>query len=276
MKEKRIITAALTGAMTPKAKCPAVPVTPEEIAEDAYRCYKAGAAMVHLHMRDENDQPSNDYALFEKTIRLIREKCDIICQPTSTGKIFDDYDVRLDYISKLNPEICSYDSSSLNWMSGNPPYIMAFPPSYVSKQNALMLRQNIKPEIEIFDIGDLGVIDYYTKKGELKPPFHFQLVMGVPGGIPATVENLVILKNRLPENCTWSATGISKNHLPIMYAAIALGGHVRVGMEDTNFYSKGIPATNELLVARAARVIREFDCEPATPDEAREILRIRK
>nr|WP_312577030.1 3-keto-5-aminohexanoate cleavage protein [Sedimentibacter sp.] len=276
MKNKRIITAALTGAMSPKAKNPEVPVTPEEIAEDAYKCYKAGAAIVHLHMRDENDEPSNDYNKFRETIDLIKKKCNIICQPTSTGKLFDDYDIRLDYISKLDPEICSYDPGSLNWMSGNPPYIMAFPPSYLTQLNGVLAKQNIKPEIEIFDTGMFGIIEHYKQLGELKPPFHFQFVLGVKGGMAATVENLVILKNLLPEGSTWSAFGISKANLPIMYAALALGGNVRVGLEDTNLYASGVRATNESLVLRAARLVREFNCEPATPDEAREILNITK
>ncbi|HVI39533.1 MAG TPA: 3-keto-5-aminohexanoate cleavage protein [Anaerovoracaceae bacterium] len=276
MLEKRIITVALTGAMSPKANNPEVPVTPEEIAEDAYKCYQAGAAIVHLHMRDEYDQPSNDLNKFEETIYLIKRKCNIICQPTSTGKLFEDYDVRLNYISKLNPEMCSYDPGSLNWMSGNPPYIMAFPPSYLSKLNKILLDQNIKPEIEIFDTGMIGIAEHYAEHGELKPPFHFQFVLGVKGGMAATVENLVILKNKLPEGSTWSAFGISKWNLPIMYATIALGGNVRVGLEDCSFYSKEVRASNEMLVSRAARVIREFNCEPATPDEARQILSINK
>lgn len=136
-----------------------------------------------------------------------------------------------------------------------------------------MIENNVKPEVEIFDAGMLYNALYYVKKGVLQEPVHYQFVLGAPGGIAATVENLVYLKGLLPEKCTWSAFGIGKGHLPILYTTLALGGHIRVGMEDNIYYSKGrLAKSNAEFVERAVRIIKEMNKEPATPDEAREIL----
>ncbi|SMC76461.1 3-keto-5-aminohexanoate cleavage protein [Papillibacter cinnamivorans] len=271
MADKRIITAALTGAMSPKKVNPNVPVTPEEIAEDAYKCWKAGAAMVHLHMRDENDKPTCDIAKFEETQHLIQKKCNIIINMTSTGD--SDDDKRMAHIIKLKPEFCSYDSGTFNWMA-NPPWVFYNTPEFLTKLNKVCLDYNIRPEIEIFNGGMISVAEYYIERGELKTPCHFQFVLGVKGGLAPTVENLVHLRNLLPPGSTWSAFGISAASMPMMYAILALGGHVRVGLEDSGFYTKGVMANNEMLVTRAARVIREMGAEVATPDEARKMLSI--
>ena len=131
------------------------------------------------------------------------------------------------------------------------------------------------PEIEIFDAGMIGSAKYYIKKGILRSPAWFQLVLGVLGGSDATIENMIFLQRMLPEDCMWSATGIGTGHLPILFGAVALGGHVRVGLEDNLYYSKGKLATNEMLVARAVRVAEEFGRIPATSAQAREMLGIK-
>lgn len=283
MSEKRIITAALTGAMSPKAVNPNVPVTPEEIAEDAYKCYKAGAAIVHLHMRDENDQACSDVELFRQSQRLIQEKCDVIINMTTTGSTIASasveeaaFDARIAPVIELEPEMCSYDAASFNWMSAQP-WAFQNPPAFLEKLNRACIEHNCKPEIEIFNPGMFGVIKWYTDRDLLPGPCHFQYVLGVQGGLPATPRSVFELeeyrKEMFPDS-TWSAFGISKGNLPCIFTALALGGGVRVGLEDTGFYSKGVMANNEMLVQRAARIIHEFGCEPATPDEARAMLHI--
>ncbi len=285
MSEKRIITAALTGAMSPKAVNPNVPVTPEEIAEDAYRCYQAGAAIVHLHMRDEHDNPCSDVELFRESQRLIQEKCDVIINMTTTGSIpanasvtEEAYDERIAPVIALEPEMCSYDAASFNWMSAKP-FTFQNPPAFLEKLNHACIEHNCKPEIEIFNPGMFGVIQWYTERGLLPEPCHFQYVLGVPGGLPATPRSVFELENYRQEmfpDSTWSAFGTSKGNLPCIFTALALGGGIRVGLEDTGFYAKGIMASNEMLVQRAARIVREFGCEPATPDEARAMLHLKK
>ena len=270
---KIIISAALTGAVTPKESNPNIPLTPEEIAEDAYRCYKAGAAIVHLHMRDDEGLGKMDVDKFRLTAKLIRDKCDIVINMTTSGDSRATDEERMAHIPVLKPEIASFDAGSFNWMPGG---VFINSPQFLGKLGKLMADNEVKPEIEIFDSGMLGVTSYYLKQGILKPPLHYQFVLGVLGGMDATVENLVYLVKKIPPDATWSALGIGKDHLPILYATIALGGHVRVGLEDNIYYAKGVPATNEQLVARAARLIVEAQKETASPDEAREILGIKK
>ncbi|MCI6012706.1 MAG: 3-keto-5-aminohexanoate cleavage protein [Firmicutes bacterium] len=276
--EKRIITAALTGNWGDKSTNPALPMTPEEIAEAAYACWKEGAAVVHIHMRDEKGHPTMRVDLFEKTIELIREKCDVIINMTSSGGHSLDGmasdETRMLPFRKLKPEMGSFDCGTLNWLHQT---IFENSPKFLEQLGHLMQEVGCKPELEIFDVGMVDTAKYYLKTGVLKAPCHFQLVMNAAGGMAGTVENLVYLKNQLPEGSTWSATGISRSHMPILLATLALGGHVRVGLEDNVYYSKGVLAeSNAQLVRRAASIIREAGYEVATPAEAREILGIRK
>jgi uncharacterized protein (DUF849 family) len=270
--EKVIITAALTGAVTPKDSNPNIPLTPAEIAEDAYKCWQAGAAIVHLHMRDENGCGTMDKERFKETVALIKSKCNVVCNLTSSGDIKATDDDRIVHISEIKPEIASFDAGTMNWTHNS---VFFNTPQFLEKLGTTMLKCNVKPEIEIFDAGMIYNSLYYLKKGVLKAPLHFQFVLGAAGGTMATVENLVYLKNLLPKDATWSAFGIGKAHLPIMYAAIALGGHIRVGLEDNIFYAKDRLASNAELVARAARIIKEANKEVATPDEARQILQLK-
>jgi Uncharacterized conserved protein len=273
--EKVIITAALTGAVTPKSINEHIPTTPEEIAEDAYRSYKAGAAVVHLHMRDENAIGTMDPERFRRTIELIRAKkdCDVIINCTSSGENNASDERRMAHMKTLaGIEMGSYDAGTFNWM---PSGIFENSPKFLEALGKTYLERGIKPEVEIFDSGMLTVADYFQKQGALPSPLHYQFCLGVLGGMPATVENLVYLTKKIPEGSTWSAFGVGKSHLPILYAAIALGGHVRVGLEDNVYFSRGVKADNSMLVKRAADAVRIFGKEPATPDEAREILGIK-
>ena len=274
LSNKVIITAALTGAMTPKEMNPNIPLTPEEIAEDAYACWKAGAAVVHLHMRDDKGHGTMDKEKFKKTIELIKAKpdCDVVINCTTSGDNKASYEERMAHLPYVKPEMASFDAGSFNWM---PFGIFDNAPQFLEPLGLTMKLNNVKPEFEIFDSGFMEIVKYYAKKEVLEAPYHYQFVLGVLGGMDATVKNLHFLYEMLPEGATWSAFGLGKNHLPIMYTTLALGGHIRVGLEDNVFYSKGKLATNVSLVERAARVIREFGKEPATPAEARAILSIK-
>ncbi|MGN0658106.1 MAG: 3-keto-5-aminohexanoate cleavage protein [Emergencia sp.] len=278
MKDKVIITAALTGGATPKELNENLPMTPEEIAEDAYRCWKAGAAVVHLHMRNEDGSGSADPEKFRRTIELIRshEDCDVIINCTNIAHLGPDLTTE----QRLAPfrevpgiEMGSFDAGTINWGCSAS---FSNPPALLDDLSRLYQEKGIVPEQEIFDTGMIGNCEYYAKKGQLPTPMYFQFVLGVLGGGPATVENLTHLVHMLPEGSLWSAFGIGKSHLPIMYTALALGADgIRVGLEDNVMYSRDVKATNLMLVERAVRVVREFNKEPATPAETREILGIR-
>lgn len=278
-KQKVIITAALTGAVTPRGY--QIPETPEQIAEDAYACWKAGAAVVHLHMRDDNGFGAMDAKKFKKTIELIRahEDCDVIINCTSSGAAHPTDEERMQHFKEIDEiEMGSYDAGTFNWM---PNVVFMNSPQFLEQLGQLYIDRGIKPEIEIFDSGMLGITEFYVKKGKLPSPCHYQFVLGVPGGMPATVENLLYLKNHIPEGSTWSAFGVGAGHLPIMFATLALGGNIRVGLEDNVVYGKDaegnkIMATNVMLVERAVKAVELYGKQVATPEEAREILGIQK
>lgn len=277
-KRKIVVNAALTGAQSPKDKNPYIPTTPEEIAEDAYKVWKAGAAVVHLHMRDENANPTMDPKFFRKTIDLIRahEDCDVIINCTSSGSIVPIPDeARMIHFNTMPEiEIGSCDIGSMNWTDS---HVFDNNPAFLHKLCQCYIDNDIVPEIEIFDMGMMTSVYHYRKIGLLPRQLWAQFVLGVnPGGSPAEVDQLMNLVNHKPADMKWSAFGIGKDHLKILYASLALGcDGVRVGLEDNIWYSKGELATNLSLVERAVRVVKEFDCEPATPAEAREILGIK-
>ncbi len=268
--DKVILTVATTGAWPTKKETPYVPLQPEEIAEEIYQCYKAGASIAHIHVRDDEDKASMSFEKFEKTVKLVREKCDIVINLTTSGGIGLDDDVRMKPFIELKPEIASYDCGSMNWQHST---VFENSPQFLEKLGIAMQENDVKPEIEIFDAGMVYNALYYYKKGILKGPLHFQFVLGVPGGMAATVENLVYLKNLIPEDATWGAIGIGKQHLPILYATLALGGNLRVGMEDNIFYKKGqLAKSNVEFVERTKRTVIEMGKEIATPAESRKIL----
>ena len=286
---KTIITAALTGAITPRGY--QVPETPEQIAQEAYECWKAGASIVHLHMRDDQGMGVMDPVKFYETIRLIRahEDCDVIINCTSSGGPGLDgtrsTQSRLEHFQKIpDIEVGSFDAGTFNW--GIPGGIFSNSPTFLTTLGGLYQERGIKPEFEVFDLGMIRAVGVYWKKGVVKAPLHFQLCLGVVGGMDTTprevqemlteIEHLQATGN-LPREVTWSAFGIGKGHLPVMFSALANGGHIRVGMEDNVMYSKGVLADcNAQFVERAVRVSREFGREIATPDEAREILGLKK
>lgn len=276
LKNKRVITAALCGSWATKDLNPAVPYTPEEIAKDAYECWQAGASIVHIHVRNPDGSPSSDFRLYQETIERIRAlpDCDVCINITSSGSVDFGDDERIYPLQQLLPELASFDAGSLNWQNRT---VFMNPPAFLEKLGTALIESNIKPEIEIFDAGMIYNSIHYIKTGFLKAPCHFQIVLGCAGGMTNTVENLAYLRHLLPEGSTWAGCGISSGHMPIMMATIAMGGHLRVGLEDNLYMQKGVLAkSNAQLVERAKHLLELNGLEAATPDEARVIYGLTK
>lgn len=271
---KTIITVAPTGAWPTKKDNPNVPLTPKEIAEDVFESYQAGAAVAHIHVRDEEGRGTMDKEKFRETVELIREKCDIVLNLTTSGALTTDDEERVIHIKELRPEMASFDAGSMNWQHTT---VFLNTPKFLEYCGTTFNEIGVKPELEIFDAGMVYNTLYYLKKGILKPVPHYQFVLGAAGGMAATVENLVFLKSLIPKESTFSAFGIGKGHLPILYTTLALGGHIRVGMEDNVLFSSGrLAKSNSEFVERTVRIIKEFGNEVATPEEAKQILGLRK
>lgn len=278
MSNKVFITAALTGAVTPKDINEYIPLTPEEIAEDAYKCWKAGAAIVHLHMRDDNGKGSMEAARFKKTIELLRahKDCDAVICCTSSGSTSPITSAERMVHFKSIPEIemGSYDVGSFNWGTAA---VFENSPQFLVELANCYREYDVKAEVEVFDMGMLGNAKHYLNTGVLDAPAYCQFCLGVLGGMESTVDNLQYLVRHMPEGTKWSAFGIGKDHLPIMFAALALGADgIRVGLEDNVMYSKGVKATNVMLVERAVQAVKVFGKEIATSADAREILGIKQ
>ena len=282
LKNKVIITAAVTGAWPKKENNPNVPMTPQEIADDVYACWKAGAAVAHLHMRDDEGNGTMDTAKFEETVNLIHTKypdCDIVLNLTTSGDIHADDEIRVAHVKKLKPEMASYDCGSMNWLNSG---LCLNTPKFLTDCGLLFQELGVKPEIEAFDPGMIGNAAYYIKKGVLKTPVHFQFCMGCANGIAGSMKNLIFMKETADElvgkgNYTWSCFGVGHSAMEMLYGAVALGGNIRVGMEDNVMYAKGqLAESNVQFIERAVRVIKEYGKEVATPDEARQILGLAK
>lgn len=282
LKNKRIITIATTGAWPKKENNPAVPMTPAEIAEDVFDCWQAGAAIAHIHMRDDQGNGTMDHNKFRETVELLKKnhpECDIIINMTTSGDIYATDETRVLHVKELKPEMASYDCGSMNWLNFG---LFLNSPPFLEMCGQVFKESGTKPEIECFDPGMIGNAAYYVKKGVLELPLHFQFCMGCANGIGGSTKDLLFMKETADQligkgNYTWSTFGVGHSAMEIMYAGIALGGNLRVGMEDNVMYSKGVLAkNNRQFVERAKRVIEEFGYEVATPDEAREILKLKK
>ncbi len=266
--EKLIITAALTGAEVTREHNPNLPISPEEIAAEAYRCFQTGASLIHLHVRNDDETPTQSKEVYRETISLIKEKCEVIVQVSTGGAVGMSAEERLQPVY-LEPEMATLSAGSVNF--GSDVFINS--PAYLEKFARMMQEHNVKPEIEVFEVGMINNALQMVKKGLLSEPLHFDFVMGVPGGIPASLKNLLHLVESIPTGSTWTVAGIGRHELPLGTAAIILGGHVRVGFEDNIFYEKGVLAeSNAQLVERIARVAAIQSRPLATPDEARLIL----
>ncbi len=268
--EKLIITVAVTGSLPTKGVTPHVPITPEEIVQAGIACEAAGASVIHIHARNPKDEsPATDFSLFEAICRGIREETNLITQISTGGRAGMAYAQRCERL-QLEPEMASLTTGSVNF----PNSVYENSPELIEALAADMQKYRIKPEMEIFDVSMINNAIALVKKGLVPPPLHFDFVMGLKGAIPATVENLVHMRNTLPPGSTWTVAGIGKAQLPMTTHAILMGGHARVGLEDNIYFSRGELATNQQLVERVVQLARIFGRDVATPDEARKILNL--
>lgn len=266
--EPLIITCAVTGAERSKVDHPGLPVSPDEIALSAHEAVKAGAAIIHLHVRDEAGRPTQRTDVFLEATRKIKERADCIVQYSTGGAAGTPVHARIAPLS-LKPEMATLSMGTLNFgaeIFEN------------TEKSILAIYQEIRgagalPELEIFDVGMMDTLLRFLKKGLLTAPFHVNLVMGVAGGIGGDLKRLLLLKELLPTGQSWSVSGIGRCQLPLAIQAMTLGGHVRVGFEDNIYYRKGeLARSNAQFVERIVRMAREMDRKIATVDEARKML----
>lgn len=270
--EKLIITACLTGAEVTREQQPNLPLTPDEIAEAAYQCYLAGASMVHVHARDEEGNPTQDFAYYKAIKEKIEAKCDIIFQPSTGGATWHTPEQRMQPI-ELKPEMATLSMGTCNFADDVFMNTEENIKIFAKRMNEL----GVKPELECFEKGMVDTALRFAKKGLLNTPMHFDFVLGVPGAMGAEIRDLLYMVESIPADSTWTAAAVGRYQLPINMATIVLGGHVRTGFEDNVNYKKGELATsNAQLVERIARFSRELGREVATPDEARVILGLKK
>jgi 3-keto-5-aminohexanoate cleavage enzyme len=262
-----IITCAPVGAEITPEQTPHLPYTPQLLGETARAVREAGASILHVHCRNDDGTNTHSVERFGHAYRAIRAQSDLIVQFSTGGAIGMTPEER-GAVLELRPEMATLTCGSVNF--GDDIFENSFP-----IMRGLLKKMNefgVRPELEIFDKGHLANARRLAKERLLLFPQHVDFVLGVPGGLEATVQNLCDLVDDLPEGCTWSVAGIGKRQLPMAMAAIAMGGHVRVGLEDNLFYSRGRLAKNEELVARVARLAAEAGRTIATPDRARKVL----
>lgn len=269
MKDKLIITVAPTGSIPKKEHTPHVPVTTEEIVTDALGCEQSGASILHIHTRDEQENPSDDPARFAEVVNALKGQTKLILQISTGGRAGVSYESRYQRLV-AGGEMASLTTGSVNF----PTTAYVNPPELIEGLAKEMQRLAIKPEIEVFDLSMLqNGINLY-ENGLIDAPLHFNFVMGLKGAMPADIKHLVHLVGCLPEKSTWCVSGVAAVQLPMAVHAILMGGHVRVGLEDNIYFRKGELATNQMLVERIVRISRILGREVASPDEARQILKL--
>lgn len=273
--EKLIITAAICGAEVTKEQNPNIPYTVEEIGREAESAYKAGASIIHLHVRENDGTPTQSKQRFKLCIEEVKRRCpNVIILPSTGGAVGMTNDERLQPIYlDPSPEIATLDCGTMNWISGDE--------IFVNTENTIiyfaeeMNKRGIKYELECFDKGMVDTALKLHNKGYIKDPMHFNFMLGVIGGISASVRDLNFLVNSIPENSTFSVGAVGRHEFPMVTLSIIMGGHARVGFEDNVYLSKGILAkSNGELVEKVVRVSKELGREIATPGEARKILGI--
>jgi len=267
--DELLITVAPCGAETMRSHNPAVPYTPQEIAEEVRRSYEAGARMVHVHARLDDGTPTQDAGRYRETVAAIREQApEIIVQVSTGGAVGMSREERLGSLA-ADPEMASLTCGTVNFGQG----VFENPAPLMLEFARAQLAAGVKPELEIFDLGHLDNAAWLASKAPLEGSQHYDLVLGVPGGAAGTPRNVSELASRLPAGSTWSATGIGRSHLAVIMTAIAAGGHVRLGFEDQVERSPGVLAgSNAELVERAVRVGELAGRSVPDPRRAREIL----
>jgi 3-keto-5-aminohexanoate cleavage enzyme len=273
--EKLIITAALIGGAPTKEQNPAVPYSPAEIAAEALRSWRAGAAIVHIHVRDpQSGKPAFARELFRETVERIRAESDVLINLTTSAFNLEGPDVGRRRLMplELKPDLCSLDVGSLNFRGGR---VFVNPSDWVETAAAAMRKAGVKPELEVFDLGHVRQAADLIKRGLLDDPAWFQICLGVPWGIDGDLEGLLAMKARLPEKGLWSVLGVGPMQLPLTTHALLLGGHVRVGFEDNLYLTRGVKAdSNARFVERTVALAKLLDREVASCGEARRILQL--
>ena len=294
---KKVITAALTGAIHTPSMSPHLPITPEQLINEAVAAHAAGAAVVHLHVRNpENGMPNADQDLFKQIAVEVKKQCDVVLCTTTGGALGEPVEKRVKVASTLKPELASLNAGSLNfalfhvldkmkdWKYDWEKQYLGFTEDFIFPNTFKTMREFLeifnqvetKPEFEIYDVGMINNLAYAIQSGWIKKPVYLQFVMGILGGIPATPQNLIFLYETAQKaigEFEFSVCAAGKNQFYMGTQSFLLGGHARVGLEDNLYIGKGqLAKSNAQQVEKIVRIARELDCEPATPDEARQIL----
>ncbi|MDB3882768.1 MAG: 3-keto-5-aminohexanoate cleavage protein [Amylibacter sp.] len=294
MNSKVFITCAITGSGSSQDRSPHVPRSPKEIAESAIAAAKAGAAIIHCHVRDpETGVPSRDLKLYREVTDRVRDsEVDMVLNltagmggdmvfgspdrplPLSNSTDMASAEERVAHIAECLPEICTLDCGTMNFAEAD--YVMTNTPGMLEAMGSMMESLGVKPEIEAFDTGHLWLAKNLVEKGILKSPALVQLCMGIPWGAPDDLNTFMAMVNNVPNDWNWSAFSIGRNELPYVAASVLAGGNVRVGLEDNLWLAKGQLATNEALVERAVTIIEAMGSSIMTPEETREKLNLVK
>jgi len=269
--EPLVITAAICGAEVTREQNPAVPYTAEELAIEAEACFREGARVIHLHVRDPHGRPTQDREVFRAAIEAIRSRVpDLIIQVSTGGAVGMSVEERTQPLD-LDPEFCTLTTGSVNF--GDDVFLNTFPMIEAIARKARA--HGVRMEIEVFDAGFVDNALLLVRRGVLEPPLHFDFVLGVPGGMTGTADRLAFLLTTIPPDSTWMVAGVGRFELPLAREAIARGGHVRVGLEDNLYLRKGVLAQGSYeLVREVASYAREAGRPLATPDDASRILRV--
>jgi uncharacterized protein (DUF849 family) len=295
--EKRIFTAALTGAIHTPSMSPYLPVTPGQLIDEAVRVREAGAAVAHIHVREpQTGVPNADQDIYREIAEQVKKRCDVILCFTTGGKLGEPVENRVRVASNLKPEMTSLNAGSLNFalfhikdqvkeykFPWEKPYLemtedFIFPNTFKTMRQYLEIiyANGVKPEFEVYDVGMLNNIAFLLRNGTIRKPVYLQFVMGILGGIPATFQNLIFLldtANRQIGDFQFSVCAAGRHQIPLCTGSLLMGGHARVGLEDSLYVEKGVLARSSAeQVGKIIRIARELGIQPATPDEARGIL----
>ena len=293
MNNEVIVTCAVTGAGDTLGKHPEVPVTPEQISNAAIAAAKAGASVAHIHVRDpETGLGSRDTNLFKEVVERIRDsETDVVINLTAgmggdwvpseenpsmpgPGTDMIGPEERLAHIKEIHPEICSLDCGTMNFGNGNEIYIS--PPGYLRAMASMIQEWGVKPELEVFELGQIRFAKQMIKEGLINEPPMFQICLGIPWGAEQTVDSMKVMKDELPTNASWASFGIGRMQMPMAAAAVAMGGNVRVGLEDNLYLEKGVLASNDQLVTRVIEIIQRMGSRVLSPQETRDKLKLKK
>jgi uncharacterized protein (DUF849 family) len=283
-----IVTCAITGGGDTTGKHPAIPITPQQIATSALEAAQAGAAIVHLHVRDpKTGKPSTEFELYREAVERIRAaNRDVIVNLTTgpgarfipskenpavggPGTSLMTPEARVAHVEKLRPEICSLDIATMNFGE----FAFVNIPDHIRTMAKAIAAAGVLPELEAFDVGHLRLALHLLDAGAIKPPVFFQICLGVPWGAAANSEAMMFMRSMLPKDCNWTGFGIGPQQFPMVAQSVLLGGHARVGLEDNLYIERGVLApSNAALVEKAVKILDALDAVPATPAQAHEIL----